>query len=229
MGEISNKEIISSPLIQTACYITGQTCTYFRSDNYSFWNPIYWRNMSMGFDYFLKLRHQWWSPHRNSMILYLSRMMFPRQYIGNIIGKDMKMFVIWSKWWCKINLPYCLHQLLSKDTCLHKKGLRCRDAPITFYGCHDDIIKWKHFPCYWPFVWEIHRSMVNFPWQRPVTWSFHVFFDLGLNKRLSRQSRCWWFGMPLCSLWHHCNVVANCSNITNGVGVLFELCQYSNY
>ena len=23
---------------------------------------------------------------------------------------------------------------------------------------HDDVIKWKHFPRYWPFVWEIHRS-----------------------------------------------------------------------
>ena len=28
---------------------------------------------------------------------------------------------------------------------------------------HDDVIKWKHFPRYWPFVWEIHRSPVNFP------------------------------------------------------------------
>ena len=26
---------------------------------------------------------------------------------------------------------------------------------------HDDVIKWKHFPCYWPFVWGIHRSPVN--------------------------------------------------------------------
>ena len=113
MGEISNKEIISSPLIQTACYITGQTCTYFHSDNYSFWNPIYCSNMSLGFIYFLKLRQQWWSPHRNGRILHLTRMLFPRQYIGNIIGKDMKMFVISSKWSCKINLPYSLHQLLS--------------------------------------------------------------------------------------------------------------------
>ena len=24
--------------------------------------------------------------------------------------------------------------------------------------CHDDVIKWKHFPRYWPFVREIHRS-----------------------------------------------------------------------
>ena len=26
---------------------------------------------------------------------------------------------------------------------------------------HDDVIKWKHFPCYWPFVRGIHRSPVN--------------------------------------------------------------------
>ena len=23
---------------------------------------------------------------------------------------------------------------------------------------HDDVIKWKHFPCYWPFMRGIHRS-----------------------------------------------------------------------
>ena len=28
---------------------------------------------------------------------------------------------------------------------------------------HDDVIKWKHFPCYWPFVREIHRFPVNSP------------------------------------------------------------------
>ena len=33
---------------------------------------------------------------------------------------------------------------------------------ITFYY-HDDAIKWKHFPRYWPFVWGIHRSPVNSP------------------------------------------------------------------
>ena len=26
---------------------------------------------------------------------------------------------------------------------------------------HDDVIKWKHFLRYWPFVWGIHRSPVN--------------------------------------------------------------------
>ena len=30
-------------------------------------------------------------------------------------------------------------------------------------GAHDDVIKWKHFPCHWSFVWGIHRSSVNSP------------------------------------------------------------------
>ena len=31
------------------------------------------------------------------------------------------------------------------------------------YRCHDDVIKWKHFPRYWPFVRRIHQSPVNSP------------------------------------------------------------------
>ena len=44
------------------------------------------------------------------------------------------------------------------------------------------------------------------PAQRPVTRSFDVFFDLLLNKRLSKQSWGCWFETPLRSLWRHCNV-----------------------
>ena len=33
----------------------------------------------------------------------------------------------------------------------------------TVLSSHDDVIKWKHFPRYWPFVWGIHRSPVNSP------------------------------------------------------------------
>ena len=38
---------------------------------------------------------------------------------------------------------------------------------------------------------------------RPVTRSFHVFFDLLLNKRLSKQSWGWWFETPSRTLWRH--------------------------
>ena len=47
----------------------------------------------------------------------------------------------------------------------------------------------------------------EFPAQRPVTRSFDVFFDLRLNKRLSKQSWGWWFETLSCPLWRHCNVV----------------------
>ena len=32
-----------------------------------------------------------------------------------------------------------------------------------FLSNHDDVIKWRHFPRYWPFVRGIHRSPVNSP------------------------------------------------------------------
>ena len=47
----------------------------------------------------------------------------------------------------------------------------------------------------------------EFPAQRPVTRSFDVFFDLRLNKRLSKQWWGWWFEAPLRQLWRHRNGV----------------------
>ena len=44
----------------------------------------------------------------------------------------------------------------------------------------------------------------EFPAQRPVTWSFGVFFALRLNKRLSKQSSGWWFETLSWSLWRQC-------------------------
>ena len=46
----------------------------------------------------------------------------------------------------------------------------------------------------------------DFPAQRPATRSFGVFFDLRLNKRLSKQLWGWLFGTPSRPLWRHCNV-----------------------
>ena len=46
----------------------------------------------------------------------------------------------------------------------------------------------------------------EFPTQRSVTRSFDVFFDLRLNKRLSKQPCGWWFETPSWSLWPQCNV-----------------------
>ena len=45
----------------------------------------------------------------------------------------------------------------------------------------------------------------EFPSQRSVTRSVEVFFDLRLNKRLSKQSYGWWLETSLRSLWGHFN------------------------
>ena len=41
---------------------------------------------------------------------------------------------------------------------------------------HDDVIKWKHFPRYWQFVWGIHRSPVNSP--QKGQWRGALMFSL---------------------------------------------------
>ena len=50
----------------------------------------------------------------------------------------------------------------------------------------------------------------EFPSQRPVTWSFYIFFYLRLNKWLNKQSWGWWFETPSRPLWCHCNDQIHC-------------------
>ena len=55
----------------------------------------------------------------------------------------------------------------------------------------------------------------EFPSQRPGMLIFDVFFDLRLDKRLSKQSKRWWFKTPSCSLWHQCNGIREFEFIIN--------------
>ena len=53
---------------------------------------------------------------------------------------------------------------------------------------HDAVIKWKHFPRYWPFVQGIHRSPVNSPhkgqWRGALMFSLICAWINGwINKR----------------------------------------------
>ena len=73
-------------------------------------------------------------------------------------------------------------------------------------AAHDDVIKWKHSPRYWPFVHRIHRSPVNSP--RKGQWRGALMFSLicaWLNAWVN-ISWGWWFKMPSPQLWRHCNV-----------------------
>ena len=82
-----------------------------------------------------------------------------------------------------------------------------RDDDIVYWhiyaASHDDVMKWKHFLRYWSFVRGVPGE---FPAQRPVTRSFDVFFDLRLNKLLSKQSWGSWFETLLRPLRRNYNV-----------------------
>ena len=74
------------------------------------------------------------------------------------------------------------------DCCLFR-GL----VPDTY---HDDVIKWKHFPRYWPFVRGIHRSPVNSPhkgqWRGGLIFSLIcVWINGWVNNREAGDLRCY--------------------------------------
>ena len=63
------------------------------------------------------------------------------------------------------------------------------------YKWHDDVIKWKYFPRYWPFVWGIHRSPVNSPhkgqWRGALMLSLiSALINAWVNNRETRDLRC---------------------------------------
>ena len=70
---------------------------------------------------------------------------------------------------------------------------------------HDDVMKWKHFPCYWPFERGIRRWPVNSPhkgrWRGALIFSFICAWINGwVNNREAL-----WFETPSRSLWRHHN------------------------
>ena len=73
----------------------------------------------------------------------------------------------------------------------------------------------------------------EFPAQRPVTRYFEVFFDLRLNKTLSKQSWGWWFETPSRSLWRHCNAgtgqSTNCPSVSEAsLKMMDKISRYPN-
>ena len=68
--------------------------------------------------------------------------------------------------------------------------------PVSFCSCLCTI--------HWSQMLDREWRYSAAPTQKPLTWSFHVFFYLRLNKPWSKQSWGWWFE----TLWCHCNAMA---------------------
>ena len=70
----------------------------------------------------------------------------------------------------------------------------CIRGPRRWNPQHDDVIKWKHFPRYWPFVQGIHRSLVNSPhkgqWRQDLIFtSICAWISSWVNNREAGDSR----------------------------------------
>ena len=87
--------------------------------------------------------------------------------------------------------PWHLHGRNSVNLGIIKmKRLKCKQwSKLCCYCNHDDVVKWKHFRVTGP----LSGGSSEFPSHMPVSQSFDVFFDLRLNKRLSKQRRRRWF------------------------------------
>ena len=98
-------------------------------------------------------RNRWYQ--RNVHVL--NHWLFVGEYAGNTFPwRDTIMTIDWK-------MKYITHRKVSKTVC---KRL-CHTLYSGPWCCsvmlHDDVIKWKHLPRYWPFVRGIHRSPVNSP------------------------------------------------------------------
>ena len=113
------------------------------------------------------------------------------------------MHWLWSGWFYFILTPWHWHistitgPLCGESTgfpCIPRgKDHKCRAFMMT--SSNGNIFRTTGHSC------GDSQVTGEFPAQRPVTRSFDVFFDLHLNKRLSKQSWGWWFETLSCSLW----------------------------
>ena len=104
--------------------------------------------------------------------------------------------------------------------------LMCRlILPTSF---HDDVIKWKHFPRYWPFVQGIHRSPVNSP--HKGQWRGALMFSLicaWINGRVNNPDA-GDFETPPQPLWRHCSAwLLNWHNYSIALTLRKQLENYS--
>ena len=122
---------------------------------------------------------------------------------------------IWDILWGMVRpIHYTLKALIVRDKNIVSNDVQVRDFEVDTITVNrelswwvlwrDDVIKWKHFPRYWPFVRGIHRSPVNSP--HKGQWRGALIFSLICAwTKLSKQWRRRWFETPSRSLWRHCN------------------------
>ena len=97
-------------------------------------------------------------------------------------------------------MKYIWNQVMDAQAPSYRALLSTNNKTRQHYS-HTSVV-WPSHKSWWRHQMEIFTG--EFPSQWPVTLSFDVFFDLRLNKGLSKHS---WFETPSRSLWRHCNAI----------------------
>ena len=87
-----------------------------------------------------------------------------------------------------LDTDFCLPFMCIASSWLNKACRPGRTTKPDQVKIYDDVIKWKHFPRYWPFVRGIHRSPVNSPhkgqWHGALMFSLIcVWINVWVNNR----------------------------------------------
>ena len=146
-----------------------------------------------------KLEHQNLLHWPNSPVIFLPRRhkdsfkrtvyLFSIQYTASYSQKQ------WHHWRWTSHFGLCPAGFVDNDNV---------DEMWLILPCDNNVAWWRHQME--PFSALLALCAGNSPdAQRPVTRSFDVFFDLRLNKRLSKRPWGWWFETPPWSSWRQCN------------------------
>ena len=117
-----------------------------------------------------------WLPERDPW-LNVTNCLNMRCWIQILIFSYIRTDILWSNWGNKLKkkpiktmfrFHWCCQCGNISDTAASTKDVstasQSAEGTDSNVSCkHSDVIKWKHFSCYWPFVRGIHRWPVNFP------------------------------------------------------------------
>ena len=110
-----------------------------------------------------------------------------------IIWTNTGILLIWPSGTNFSEMLIEIHTFLLKK--MHVKISSVKRRPFCL-GLHDDIIKWKNFLRYWPFVRGIHRSPVNSPhmgqwWGALIFSLICVWINSWVNNHEAGDLRCY--------------------------------------
>ena len=157
MGAIAS-QITSLTIVFSTVYLDTDQRNYQSSASLAFAWGIHRRSVN--------------SPHKWPV----TRKMFPFDDV--ITGMHVLSYHAYEKKYPNTHVWYTILQLYSScsGNIQYMVYMTYAKYSVISQDHYDDVIKWKHFPRYWPFVREIHRWPVNSP--NKGQWGGALMFSL---------------------------------------------------